>query len=174
MWSRLILNNEHTESQMPWSSVAETLISVSDGMPGSFPAWQQVCRLRCFHLFGLLCRISEDFVPSHGHLVPSWFTGGYNRPATILVSHLSVERSLILLFGRTKESRRAKSHLAGISHPGWIQLLVSETGCLLAVGVLMTPFQVSTYFFLIWSVQQACWEGISNSGTLPCFQVFLH
>lgn len=117
MWSRLILNNEHTESQTPWSSVAGTLISVSNGTPGSFPAWQQVCRLHCFHLFGSSCRISEDFVPSHGHLVSSWSTGGYERPALILASHLCMERSLILLFGRIRESRRAKSHLAGITTP---------------------------------------------------------
>lgn len=174
MWSSLILNNERTESQTPWSSVAGTLISLSDGTPGSFPAWQQVCCLPCFQLFGSSCRISEDFVPSHGHWVSSWSTGGYERPGLILASHLSAEQSLILLFGRSRESRRAKSHLAGISQPGWIQLLAPETGCLLAVGVLMTPFQVSTYVFLIWSVQRACWEGISNSGTLPRFQVFLH
>lgn len=87
-----------------------------------------------FIYFGSPCRISEDFVPSHGHLVSSWFTGGYEWPALILASNLSVEQSLILLSGRARESRRAKSHLAGISHPGWIQLLVPETGCLLAVG----------------------------------------
>lgn len=90
LWSRLILNNEHTEPQTPWSSEAGTLISVSDGTHGSFPAWQQVCRLRCFHLFGSSCRISEDFVPSRSHLVSSWSTGGYEWPAIILASRLSV------------------------------------------------------------------------------------
>lgn len=160
--------------QTPWSSVAGTLIGVSDRTPGSFPAWQQVCRLRCFHLFGSSRQISQDFVPSHGHLVSSWSTGGVKQPALILASRLAVEWPLILLFGRIREPGRAKSHLAGISPPGWIQLLAPETGCLLAVGAVMTPGQGSTYVFLIWSVERACWKGISNSGTSPCFQVFLH
>lgn len=81
MWSKLNLNNEHTVSQAPWSSVAGTLISDSNGTPGSVPArQQQVCCLRCLHLFGSSCRIFEDFVPPHGHLVSTWSTGGYEWP----------------------------------------------------------------------------------------------
>lgn len=76
MWFRLIPNNERTESQMPWSSAPGTLISVSDRAPASFPGWQQVRRLRCFRLFGSPSWIGEDFLPSYGHLVSSWSTGG--------------------------------------------------------------------------------------------------
>lgn len=158
MWSRLILNNEYTEPQTRWSSVAGTLISVSDGTPGSFPGWQQVCCLHCFHLFGSSCRISEDFVPSHSHLVSSWSTGGYKWPAIILASRL-------FLCGKVPDI---------VIWEDWRIKKSKKPSCLLAVGVLMTPFQVSTNVFLIWSVQQACWEGISNSGTFSCFQVFLH
>lgn len=100
----------------------------------------------------------------------------FARPAcSILALPPSVEGTLILLWERTTESRGAKSHLAGVTHPGYIQLLAPETGCLVSGRVLMmTLFQVSTCVFLIWSVQRACWEGISNSRALPCFQFFLH
>lgn len=92
---------------------------------------------------------------------------------SILALSPSAEQPLILLWEERMESRRAKRHLAGISHPGWIQLMVPEPDCFFSVwALMMTPFQVSTCVLLLWSLLWPCREGISSSRTLSSFPSF--
>lgn len=76
-------------------------------------------------------------MPSRSHLVSSWSTGGYERPAIILASRLSVCLSVC---GTVPDI---------VIWEDWRIKKSKKPSCWLAVGVLMTPFQVSTYVFLI-------------------------